>query len=135
MGGSPRAATIGAVFYALDPYFVRQSVSFIEVPFLVTLLLWTLQQVLAATTPDVAGPTALRGVPRSRHFLVGALLGALVLTRASLAPLVAAAVVLLARRRGWRSALVDSLDSRPRRQPLDRAELSHGRLAPPVTRR
>jgi 4-amino-4-deoxy-L-arabinose transferase-like glycosyltransferase len=106
MGGSPRAATIGALFYALDPYFVRQSVSFIEVPFLVTLLLWTLQQVLAATAVDVAAPTAARSVPRSRQVLVGALLGALVLTRASLGPLVAMAIALLAWRRGWRSALL-----------------------------
>jgi hypothetical protein len=99
IGGSVGAATIGALFYALDPYFVRQSVSFIELPFLVTLLLWMLQQFLAATA--AAAP------PRWPQLtLVGALLGALVLTRASLVPVAIIALGLLGSRRGWRTALV-----------------------------
>ncbi len=106
ISGSRRAATIGALFYALDPYFVRQSISLIEVPFLVTLLLWTLQQILAATTSKVA-PTVAGGGPRTaQQILVGALLGAVVLTRASLGPVVVVAVGLLAWRRRWRAALV-----------------------------
>ena len=100
ISGSPRAATIGALFYALDPYsraaidLVHRAAVPRDAP------LWALQQILA-TTSSKGGAAG-----DAQQALVGALLGALVFTRASLGPVVVVAVGLLARRRGWRAALV-----------------------------
>lgn len=91
--GSVRAATMAALFYAFDPYFVRQSVSHLELPLLVTLLLWALRGVSAVQTGRDAA-------------LAGVLFGAVLLTRASLMPVVVGAIVLMAARRGWRRALM-----------------------------
>lgn len=90
--GSTRAALIAAGFYVVDPYFVRQSVAFLELPLLLTLLLWALREFFRMRSiRDAVG--------------LGVLLGGVFLVRSSLLPACAAAVILAATRRGWRPAM------------------------------
>ena len=52
--GIRSAGAWAAMLYAADPYLVRQAHSYIEVPFAVPLLLWTLER-LAGGTPHGSG--------------------------------------------------------------------------------
>jgi hypothetical protein len=92
LSASRAAGLAAAAFYAFDPYFVRQASSFIELPLLVPLALWSLERF-----------TAIRRAPHAA--LAGALFGLLFLTRASLLPVCVGAVAILAGRRQWRLAL------------------------------
>ena len=76
------------LLYALDPYFVRQSSSFIELPFVLPLFLWSVERLTAVR--HVAGGMS-----------AGALLGLTWLTRASLLPAGLGLLAVLCRRRGW----------------------------------
>lgn len=90
---SPRAAACAAAFHAFDPYFVRQASSYIELPFLLPVFLWSLERFTAIRhAKDAAG--------------AGAVFGLLLLTRSSLLPVFVAAAALLAIRREWRNAIV-----------------------------
>ena len=86
------AGAWAALLYAADPYFVRQAHSYIEVPFAVPLLLWTLERLAAAhrTAQAVAA---------------GVLTGLVLLTRAALFPALVGLLAVLYLRRG-RVALV-----------------------------
>ena len=87
--GSARAAWIATLFYAFDPYLVRQSAGLMEVTVLTTLLVATAERERRNT------PTG--------SVLAGLFAGAGVLTRFSVAPLAIALPVLLARR-SWKQA-------------------------------
>ena len=89
--GDRRAAWIATVLYAVSPYLIRQSVAFMEVtPAIVLLMLaaWRIREV------DTAGAAAA----------VGAVLAALVLTRASFMPIAIGGLALLSYRSGLRLA-------------------------------
>jgi hypothetical protein len=91
--GDERAGWVTALLYAGSPYLIRQSVSFMEVTMVIALLIaatWRLRQV--ATSAQAAA--------------AGLLLAAILLTRFSLAPVAACALLLLARRAGAGRALV-----------------------------
>ena len=102
ISGSRRAATIGALFYALDPYFgaaidlVHRAAVPRDAPALD-----------AATDPcgHHEQGDADAGEPLNRHWWARCS-APWDSTRASLGPVVVVAVGLLARRRGWRAALV-----------------------------
>jgi hypothetical protein len=90
--GLRSAGAWAAMLYAVDPYFVRQAHSYIEVPFAVPLLLWTLERLAAAR--------------RTGHAVAaGVLIGLVLLTRAALFPALAGLIAVLSLRRG-RVALV-----------------------------
>lgn len=93
VSGSSTAGLCAAAFYAFDPYFVRQSISYISVPLLLPLVLWSLDRIVAARQVSQAA-------------VAGALFGLVLLTRASLLPVCLAAIALLAARRLRRQALV-----------------------------
>jgi hypothetical protein len=82
---SARAGLCAAALFAFDPYFVRQSPSYIELPLLLPLFLWALERTTAIrrTADGVAA---------------GALLGVVLLARASLLPAIGGAIAVLARR-------------------------------------
>ena len=91
--GDERAAWMAALLYAASPYLVRQSVAFMEVTATTALLIaatWRIRVV--ATGPQAAA--------------LGLLLAAIVLTRVSLVPVVAGALILVARRDGAARAIV-----------------------------
>ena len=67
------AGAWAAMLYAADPYFVRQAHSYIEVPFAVPLLLWTVERLSATRHTDQAITAGVMG-------------GLLLLTRSALAP-------------------------------------------------
>ena len=90
--GMRSAGAWAAMLYAADPYFVRQAHSYIEVPFAVPLLLWTLER-LAATRRTGQAVAA------------GVLSGLVLLTRAALLPALVGMLIVLYLRRG-RVALV-----------------------------
>ena len=93
--GDERAAWVAALLYAASPYLIRQSVSFMEVTPVVALLIaatWRMR--LVATASHAAS--------------VGILFAAIVLTRASLAPIVVCGLILVARRTGGSRALVSA---------------------------
>ena len=90
--GMGSAGAWASILYAADPYFVRQAHSFIEVPFAVPLLLWTLER-LAATRRTYQAVAA------------GALCGLVVLTRSALLPSLIGLFIVLFLQRG-RLALV-----------------------------
>ena len=86
-----RVAWMATLFYALDPYIVRQSVSLMEVAFVTTLLI---------------GVASSAGRP----LIAGGLVGAVVLTRFSLAPLLVFVPLVLWRHPG-KHAVVTFLTS------------------------
>ena len=72
LAGSRAAGLYAALLYAIDPYFVRQATSFIELPLLLPLFLWALERC-----------TAVRALPGA--VVAGLLLGLVLLTRAAVA--------------------------------------------------
>lgn len=91
--GDERAAWVAALLYALSPYLIRQSVSFMEVTIAIALLIaaaWRIRRIATASQAAAAG----------------ILLAGIVLTRMSLAPVVVFGMVLVARRDGAARALV-----------------------------
>ena len=90
--GMRSAGAWTAMLYAADPYFVRQAHSYIDVPFAVPLLLWTLERLAAVRRP-------------SQAIAAGALSGLVLLTRAALLPALVGLLIVLCLRRG-RVALV-----------------------------
>ena len=75
------------LLYAADPYFVRQAHSYIELPFLLPLLLWTLERLVAAQ--------------RTGQAVVGGLLtGLVLLTRTALLPTLVGTLIVMYMRRG-----------------------------------
>ncbi|MGH9310203.1 MAG: hypothetical protein ACRD1U_12560 [Vicinamibacterales bacterium] len=93
ISGSSTAGLCAAAFYAFDPYFVRQSTSYIAVPLQLPLVLWALDRLVAARRAASAA-------------VAGGLFGLVFLLRASLLPVCLGALALLAVRRLWRQALV-----------------------------
>jgi hypothetical protein len=93
--GSSRAAGCAAALYAFDPYFVRQVSSYIELPFLLPVFLWSLERFTAIRQAKSAAAA-------------GAVFGLLLLTRSSLLPAFVGAVALLVLRREWRHAIIVS---------------------------
>jgi hypothetical protein len=94
--GRTRAAWIATLLYALSPYLVRQSVSFMEVTIATVLVIaaaWRMRRM--ATTRDAVG--------------AGLLFGALVLTRFSFLPIAAGGVLVVAWQAGVRRALVTAV--------------------------
>jgi hypothetical protein len=85
--GNRAAGIYAALFYAVDPYFVRQATSFIELPVLLPLFLWTLERCTAVRS--------LRGA-----LTAGTLVGLVLLTRTALLPATAGLLLILARRHG-----------------------------------
>lgn len=86
------AGAWAAILYAADPYVVRQTHSYIEVPFAVPLLLWTLERLVAARRTGQA-------------VAAGVLTGLVLLTRTALLPSLVGTLIVLSLRRG-RLALV-----------------------------
>ena len=91
--GDERAAWIAALLYAVSPYLIRQSVSFMEVTPAIALLIAATWRVRVIASPSHAAA-------------VGILFAAIVLTRASLLPVVVCGLILVARRNGGARALV-----------------------------
>jgi hypothetical protein len=87
--GDARAAWIAATLYAASPYLIRQSVAFMEV---------TIASVLLIMTARALQPIFRRSLP------AGLLLGAIVLTRFSFAPIAIGSVLLILMRNGARRA-------------------------------
>jgi hypothetical protein len=85
--GMHSAGVWAAFFYAADPYFVRQTQSYIEVPFAVPLLLWTVERMAATRRTDQA-------------VVAGAMAGLVLLTRSALLPSLIGLLILLFLRRG-----------------------------------
>ena len=106
--GMHSAGVWAAFLYAADPYFVRQTQSYIEVPFAVPLLLWTVERMAATRRTDqavVAGATAGL-VLLTRSALLPSLIGLLIvlfLRRGRLALTAAATAVLFILPWTWRS--------------------------------
>ena len=90
--GMRSAGAWSAILYAADPYFVRQAHSYIEVPFAVPLLLWTLERLTATRRTDQA-------------VVAGGLTGLVLLTRSALLPSLVGLFIVLSLRRG-RLALI-----------------------------
>jgi hypothetical protein len=118
--GDMRAAWIAALLYALSPYLIRQSVAFMEVTAAIVLLIATARvlqrfffRLKAEDTEGTeATPAPARWLPRSPwlpplggSLLIGLLLGAIVLTRFSFAPIALGVVVLIVQRGGAGRAL------------------------------
>ena len=91
--GDERSAWTAALLYAASPYLIRQSVSFMEVTATIALLIAATWRIRAIAT----GPHAAA---------LGILLAAILLTRASLAPVVVCGLILVARRDGAARAIV-----------------------------
>jgi hypothetical protein len=87
LAGGRAAGLYAALLQAIDPYFVRQATSFIELPVLLPLFLWALERC-----------TAVRALPGA--VVAGLLLGLVLLTRAALLPAAAALLLILAVRHG-----------------------------------
>ena len=85
--GMRSAGMWAAMLYAADPYFVRQTHSYIEVPFAVPLLLWTVERLAATRRTDQA-------------VVAGAMSGLVLLTRSALLPSLIGLLVVLFLRRG-----------------------------------
>ena len=85
--GMRSAGAWAAMLYAADPYFVRQAHSYIEVPFAVPLLLWTLERLVAARRTGQA-------------VAAGVLTGLVLLTRTALLPALVGMLIVLSLRRG-----------------------------------
>ena len=98
-----RAAWIAALLYAASPYLIRQSVAFMEVTAAIALLIaaaWWL-----ASLPPSGGRSAW--LPASAgSFVLGVLVGAIVLTRFSFLPIAIGGVLLLLWRSGLKSAIL-----------------------------
>jgi len=91
--GDERSAWAAALLYAASPYLIRQSVSFMEVTMTIALLIAATWRIRAIATASQAA-------------MIGILLAGIVLTRASLAPVVVCGLILVARRDGAARALV-----------------------------
>lgn len=88
-----RAAWVAALLYAVSPYLIRQSVSFMEVTIAIALLIaatWRIRRIATASQAAAAG----------------ILLAAVMLTRMSLAPVAVCGITFVARRDGAARALV-----------------------------
>ena len=90
--GMRGAGAWAAILYAADPLLVRQTHSYIEVPFALPLLLWTLERLVAARRTGQA-------------VAAGVLTGLVLLTRMALLPSLVGTLIVLSLRRG-RLALV-----------------------------
>jgi len=111
--GRVRAAWIAALLYAFAPYLIRQAVAFMEVTIATVLLIaaaYSIQQLIfrlkaeatqaGVRQPAEAGRRAIAWLPP----LGGSLLGAIVLTRFSFAPIAIGAVLVMLWRGGaWRA--------------------------------
>lgn len=91
--GDERSAWAAALLYAASPYLIRQSVSFMEVTLTIALLIAASWRIRAIATASQAAA-------------IGILLAAIVLTRASLAPVVVCGLIVVARREGAARAVV-----------------------------
>ncbi len=92
LSGDVLAGRVAAGLFVIAPYLVRQSVAFIEIPLLTTLLLATAVSFERASAPRWA-------------VVCGLLFGLAIGTRAMVLPLWAAAAAVLHWRHGWRAAL------------------------------